>query len=147
MHAHAEKVETRRARLETHDLAGAVPLIMDQQAVLAHDAQHKRADRRSAFLRRREGDPPNERMHATRMLRTRRQRQQGEWLRAHERVHATQGPGRPLQLAASSHDKGMCVVERDRLVVRYADFRCRHQAMHRGWRRALRWRHADRVHR
>ena len=52
MHAHAEKVETRRARLETHDLAGAVPLIMDQQAVLAHDAQHKRADRRSAFLRR-----------------------------------------------------------------------------------------------
>ena len=37
MHAHAEKVETRRARLETHDLAGTVPLIMDQQAVLAHD--------------------------------------------------------------------------------------------------------------
>ena len=52
MHAHAEKVETRRARLETDDLAGTVPLIMDQQAVLAHDAQHKRADRRSAFLRR-----------------------------------------------------------------------------------------------
>ena len=147
MHAHAEKVETRRARLETHDLAGAVPLIMDQQAVLAHDAQHKRADRRSAFLRRREGDPPNERMHATRMLRTRRQRQQGEWLRAHERVHATQGPGRPLQLAASSHDKGMCVVERDGLVVRYAHRPCGPRALRRRWLRALRRRHADRVHR